>query len=152
MDYQRVGEASPPSYSEASPSAPPPEMDMVHCDSMPAKHLYPPVPPYQQVTPYQPVPQMPPPPPQAPVPVPVNVVHHTTTVLVDNPGQGMICPKCSARIRVRTEHHATGKTYCLAALLCLCFCWPCVCVPCCCNCCYKTSQFCPNCNACLGTF
>ncbi|KAH8319628.1 hypothetical protein KR074_002491, partial [Drosophila pseudoananassae] len=150
MDYKRVGEASPPSYSEASPSAPPPEMDMVHHDSMPAQYLYPPVPPYQQVTPYQPVPQMAPP--QAPVPVPVNVVHHTTTVLVDNPGQGMICPKCSARIRVRTEHHATGKTYLLAALLCLCLCWPCVCVPCCCNCCYKTSQFCPNCNACLGTF
>ncbi|EDV37691.1 uncharacterized protein Dana_GF11283 [Drosophila ananassae] len=145
MDYKRVGEASPPSYSEVSPSAPPPEVD-----SMPAQHLYPPVPPHQQVTPYQPVPQMPPP--QAPVPVPVNVVHHHTTVLVDTPGQGMICPKCNARIRVRTEHHATGKTYLLAALLCLCLCWPCVCVPCCCNCCYKTSQFCPNCNACLGSF
>ncbi|XP_016953323.1 lipopolysaccharide-induced tumor necrosis factor-alpha factor homolog [Drosophila biarmipes] len=136
MDYKRVD--SPPPYSDDFASAPPAEMDM---HQSPARQLYPPVPQPSQMTPMSP-----------PPPAPVSMIHHQTTVLVDNPGQGMICPHCQARIRVRVEHHPTGKTYCLAAFLCLFLCWPCVCAPCCCNCCYKTSQFCPNCNACLGSF
>ncbi|XP_017053706.1 lipopolysaccharide-induced tumor necrosis factor-alpha factor homolog [Drosophila ficusphila] len=136
MDYKRVD--SPPAYSDEIASAPPAEMDMNQYQVSPVQHLYPPVPQMAQVTPM--------------APPPVSVVHHQTTVLVDTPGQGMICPHCNARVRMRVEHHATGKTYCLAAVLCLFFCWPCVCLPCCCNCCYKTSQFCPNCNACLGSF
>ncbi|KAL7736091.1 hypothetical protein ACLKA6_003827 [Drosophila palustris] len=85
---------------------------------------------------------------------PVNVVHQNT-IIIENQGAGgpgMTCPQCHARVKLRVEHHATGKTYLAAALLCLFLCWPCVCLPCCCNCCYKTSQFCPNCNACLGSF
>ncbi|KAH8411073.1 hypothetical protein KR222_011750 [Zaprionus bogoriensis] len=90
--------------------------------------------------------------PQAPAaPAVENVTVVRNTVVVDN-GQGMICPHCQARIRMRVEHHATCSTYLLAGLLCLFLCWPCVCLPCCCNCGYKTSQFCPNCNACLGSF
>ncbi|XP_034476331.1 lipopolysaccharide-induced tumor necrosis factor-alpha factor homolog [Drosophila innubila] len=92
--------------------------------------------------------------PQRPTVDPVNVVHQNT-IIIESQGQGgpgMTCPQCRARVKMRVEHHATGKTYLLAALLCLFLCWPCVCVPCCCNCCYKTSQFCPNCNACLGSF
>ncbi|KAH8285283.1 hypothetical protein KR054_007311 [Drosophila jambulina] len=140
MDYKRVN--SPPAYSDDMATAPPHELD-----PSPQQHLYPQVP-----MPQMPMPQMMPMvPAPAPAPPPVSVVHHQTTVLVDS-GQGMICPHCSARIRVRAEHHPTGKTYCLAAILCLFLCWPCVCAPCCCNCCYKTSQFCPNCNACLGSF
>ncbi|KAH8309105.1 hypothetical protein KR059_005888, partial [Drosophila kikkawai] len=139
MDYKRVN--SPPAYSDDMATAPPHEMD--HPQQQ--QHLYPPMPmpPTMPMVPAQVV---------APAPPPVSVVHHQTTVLVDSPGHGMICPHCHARIRVRAEHHPTGKTYCLAAILCLFLCWPCVCVPCCCNCCYKTSQFCPNCNACLGSF
>ncbi|EDW91824.1 lipopolysaccharide-induced tumor necrosis factor-alpha factor homolog [Drosophila yakuba] len=131
MDYKRVD--SPPAYSDDFATAPPAE-DLQQYPASPA-HLYPPMP--QTTAMSQP---------------PVSVIHHQTTVLVDNPGQGMICPHCNARIRVRVEHHPTGKTYCLAAFLCLFLCWPCVCAPCCCNCCYKTSQFCPNCKACLGSF
>ncbi|XP_030387877.1 lipopolysaccharide-induced tumor necrosis factor-alpha factor [Scaptodrosophila lebanonensis] len=80
----------------------------------------------------------------------VLVIHNT---VVDRAaGNGMQCPACNARVKVRVEHHATGKTYCTAALLCLFLCWPCVCLPCCCSCCYRTTQYCPNCNARLGSF
>ncbi|KAH8401841.1 hypothetical protein KR009_008210, partial [Drosophila setifemur] len=149
MDYKRVGEGSPPAYSDGLATAPPSEMENFQVQN---QHLYPQVPVSQQGPPYLPVQ-----PPQhaimqAAPPPPMSVVHTQTTVLVDNPGQGTICPHCQARIRLRVEHHPTGKTYCLAAILCLFLCWPCVCAPCCCNCCYKTSQFCPNCNACLGSF
>ncbi|XP_016969298.1 lipopolysaccharide-induced tumor necrosis factor-alpha factor homolog [Drosophila rhopaloa] len=136
MDYKRVD--SPPPYSDDLATAPPAEMDLNQYQASPHQ-LYPQVPQIAQTTP------------MSQPPLPVNVVHQTT-VLVDTPGHGMICPHCNARIRVRVEHHRTGKTYCMAAILCLFLCWPCVCVPCCCNCCYKTSQFCPNCNACLGSF
>ncbi|KAH8253040.1 hypothetical protein KR032_003253, partial [Drosophila birchii] len=132
MDYKRVD--SPPAYSDDLATAPPHEMD----HQSPQQHLYPQMPMPQMMVP-------------APAPAPVSVVHHQTTVLVDS-GQGMICPHCNARIRVRAEYHPTGKTYCLAAILCLFLCWPCVCVPCCCNCCYENSQYCPNCNARLGSF
>ncbi|KAH8269544.1 hypothetical protein KR018_008679, partial [Drosophila ironensis] len=147
MDYKRVAaDGTPSDYSISSPSAPP--LDMGVAPYQPPEHLYPPVPPYQEPA-YQPVPQMQ----MAQMPQPAtNVVHHMTTVVVDNPGRGMICPKCNARVQLRTDHHPTGMTYLMAALLCLFCCWPCVCVPCCCNCYYKTSQFCPNCKACMGTY
>ncbi|KAI8037551.1 lipopolysaccharide-induced tumor necrosis factor-alpha factor homolog [Drosophila gunungcola] len=135
MDYKRVD--SPPAYSDDFATAPPAEMALNQYQASP-NQIYPQVQQLPQTTPMS--------------PPPVNVVHHQTTVVVDTPGQGMICPHCNARIRVRVDHHPTGKTYCLAAILCLFLCWPCVCAPCCCNCCYKTSQFCPNCNACLGSF
>ncbi|XP_062129590.1 lipopolysaccharide-induced tumor necrosis factor-alpha factor-like isoform X1 [Drosophila sulfurigaster albostrigata] len=88
-----------------------------------------------------------------PPPAPVNVVNQTT-IVVDGQGggPGMTCPHCRARVTMTVKHHATCKTYCLAGILCLFFCWPCVCLPCCCNWCYRTSQFCPNCNACLSSF
>ncbi|SPP72861.1 lipopolysaccharide-induced tumor necrosis factor-alpha factor homolog [Drosophila guanche] len=126
-DYSKLG--SPPAYMDEATAPPHTEMNQYAPQPMPPLQMLQP-----QVAP------------------PSQVVHHTTTVVVEAPGQGMVCPKCNARIRVRTDFHPTGKTYCLAGLLCLFFCWPCVCVPCCCNCCYKTSQFCPNCNACLGSF
>ncbi|KAH8234206.1 hypothetical protein KR038_003633, partial [Drosophila bunnanda] len=130
MDYKRVN--SPPA------TAPPHELDQ---SQQQQQQLYPQMP-MPQVMPIVVNPAPPPPP---------SVVHHQTTVLIDS-GQGMICPHCNARIRVRAEYHPTGKTYCLSAILCLFLCWPCVCVPCCCNCCYENSQFCPNCNARLGSF
>ncbi|XP_017077611.1 lipopolysaccharide-induced tumor necrosis factor-alpha factor homolog [Drosophila eugracilis] len=137
MDYKKID--SPPPYSDDFATAPPAEMDLRQYQAPAPQQLYPQFPQTSQVT-------------QMSVPPPVNVVHHQTTVLVDTPGHGMVCPHCNARIRVRVERHPTGKTYCLAAFLCLFLCWPCVCAPCCCNCCYKTSQFCPNCNVCLGSF
>ncbi|EDW56811.1 lipopolysaccharide-induced tumor necrosis factor-alpha factor homolog [Drosophila sechellia] len=133
-DYKRVD--SPPPYSDDFATAPPAEADMQQNLASPA-HPYPLIPVMAQTM---------------PVLQPVSVVQNQTTVLVDTPGQGMICPHCNARVRLRVEHHPTGSTYCMAALLCLFFCWPCVCAPCCCNCFYKTSQYCPNCKACLGSF
>ncbi|KAH8371350.1 hypothetical protein KR093_007058 [Drosophila rubida] len=132
MDYSKIP-VNPPAYTPQEqnnlyPTASAPPNEMSHF--APAPH---------------PVPQ--------PVPQPVNVIHQNTIVIDGGQGgPGMTCPQCRARVKMRVEYHATGKTYCLAGLLCLFFCWPCVCLPCCCNCCYKTSQFCPNCNACLGSF
>ncbi|EDW31904.1 GL11363 [Drosophila persimilis] len=134
-DYSKLG--SPPAYMDEASAPPHTEMNQ-YAPQYDPQAIYPPLQPPAQV-----------PPPQV---APPQVVHHTTTVVVNSNQRGMVCPQCNARIRVRTEFHPTGKTYCLAALLCLFLCWPCVCVPCCCNCCYKTSQFCPNCNACLGSF
>ncbi|XP_060656760.1 lipopolysaccharide-induced tumor necrosis factor-alpha factor-like [Drosophila nasuta] len=87
-----------------------------------------------------------------PPPAPVNIVNQTTVVVDGQGGPGMTCPHCRARVTMTVKHHATCKTYCLAGFLCLFLCWPCVCLPCCCDCCYRTSQFCPNCNACLSSF
>ncbi|XP_017024505.1 lipopolysaccharide-induced tumor necrosis factor-alpha factor homolog [Drosophila kikkawai] len=135
MSYNQLSSESgdsPPPYSDEPDTDPQPE---IRLDTASPHGVYPQVPVPAQLSPT----------------LPVTVVHQTS-VVVDTPGGGMICPYCNARIRVRVERHATGKTYCLALMLCLFLCWPCVCAPCCCNCCYKTSQFCPNCNACLGSF
>ncbi|ALC42500.1 CG42565 [Drosophila busckii] len=144
MEYSKLPPSAPPPYSELSemvtnlesPTAPPRKDD----------HGYAPVPAETPVPAVAPIPAVPP----VQSPQLVNVMNQT--IVIDSAGQGMICPHCNARVRMRVKHHATGKTYCLAFFLCLFLCWPCVCAPCCCNWCYKTSQFCPNCNACLGSF
>ncbi|EDW74318.1 uncharacterized protein Dwil_GK21441 [Drosophila willistoni] len=144
----------PPSYADLgdSPTAPPPEEPM-QLNSPPPPNPYQ----YQQIQEspapnpyqYQQMVQSPPPP---TVIQPQTVVHHNTVVMNAPTGPGMTCPHCHARVRVTVERHATCNTWLLAGLLCLCFCWPCVCLPCCCNWCYRTSQYCPNCKACLGSF
>ncbi|XP_064542856.1 lipopolysaccharide-induced tumor necrosis factor-alpha factor homolog [Drosophila montana] len=133
MEYTKLPPQPPPYSPEqpdmrAAPSAPPTEM--IHTAPMYN-------PPVTVVN-------------QAP---PITILNQTSTVLIDNnSGNGMICPHCHARIRMRVEHHATCTTYMWSAILCLFLCWPCVCLPCCCDCGYRTSQYCPNCKACLGRF
>lgn len=107
MEYSKLP-AQPPAYT-AQPA--PPNGGPAAFASAPPSEA-----PHYPMVPPAPQPQMTP-----------NVTVVNTTI-VDN-GQGMICPKCNARIRMRVEHHATGSTYCLAAILCL-FLWVYVCSKC----------------------
>lgn len=99
MEYSKLS-PQPPPYSQQNawqpgpPSAPPAAMASAPPNEMPLSPVGPP----------------------APYSNPTTVVHNNIVVAG---GQGMICPKCNANIRLRVEHHATGSTYCLAAILCL---------------------------------
>lgn len=90
----------PPPYSQQDarqpgpPSAPPAAMASAPTNEMPLNSIGPP----------------------APYSNPTTVVQNNIVV---TGGQGMICPKCNANIRLRVEHHATCSTYCMAAILCL---------------------------------
>lgn len=96
MEYKKVP-PQPPPYSQQDawqpgpPSAPPAAMASAPPNEMPIHSVGPPAP----------------------------TIVHNNIVVSGMAGQGMICPKCNANIRLRVEHHATGSTYCLAAILCL---------------------------------
>ncbi|CAG9563523.1 unnamed protein product [Danaus chrysippus] len=64
----------------------------------------------------------------------------------------LICPACHASVKSKVEHSSTTGTHIMAALLCLCLCWPCVCVPYCVDSCQNADHYCPSCNAYLGTY
>ncbi|XP_037730175.1 uncharacterized protein LOC119560675 [Drosophila subpulchrella] len=84
--------------------------------------------------------------PMSPQPPVMITIHNSVPV------NTVVCPSCQKPIHVLHKQHRTGKTYCFSAFLCFFLCWPCVCLPCFFKWGYKTSKFCPQCKANLGSF
>ncbi|EDW74315.1 uncharacterized protein Dwil_GK21444 [Drosophila willistoni] len=87
-----------------------------------------------------------------PVVPPVVIIQHHTVTPVGPDASFITCPHCHVQKLTRVEYAPSGKTHCMAALLCMMGLWCFACLPYCVTSCMNAQHYCGNCNKFVGVY